>query len=204
MRGVQNRFTDGSDHSDTGRERRGLVVTPALVVGMIAGMAIVIMVASALVPDRADEPVDTAVQADATATSSAPTEEATPSPRPAEQAASEPPVQGDDHDHETDPEAAAAAARIAGRFVDAWLLRKGADARAEAMKPYATNGLVQAVANADLTRIPNADRTGKPRQVAMGEYQGAFQIELDNGDEVEVVVVSSGAGWRASEISPVE
>lgn len=213
MRGTQSKFTDGSDGSRRSERPdrpdkpggRGFTIDTRLLIVVFVALALVVIVVSSLMPDPS-EPDPVAVPTD-TAEPTRPSEDpttteppSTDNPDPTDTA---PPEEGND-DHGDEP-APAEAATAATKFVDAWLLRGDETERRDAMKPYATAGLVRSVAATDVNRLPDAERTGKPQEISSGTYQAAFRITLTNDDQVDVVVVfGDDDKWRASEINPAE
>lgn len=198
MRGARTRFTDGSS-TTVGRSRhlgRPIVLTLAAVAGAAIpiGVVVVLMVTRDTSVDQAQTNI-TAVQ---------PTEPTYGTAETLPEATTES-GHGIPHEDDADPRAVADAATAAADFVDAWLLRGHPADRHRALSPVTTPPLLQTLADADLNALPDATPTAQPAVVASGPYEIAFHVALSDGTAVEVVVVDDGtAGWRASEIRPLD
>lgn len=198
MRGSQTRFTDGSSTS-LGR-RRHLSRPIVLTLAALAGAAIPV-VAVVVVMSTQDAPTDL------TQTNLAPAQSAPPADGADE---TQPPAvantdQAMPDEHDAAPQAIAEATTGAADFVDAWLLRGHPADRHRALSPVTTPPLLQTLTDTDINALPNATRTAQPTVVASGPYEIAFHVPLSDGTAVEVVMIDDGtAGWRASEVRPLD
>lgn len=198
MRGISTRFTDGSSTAN-GRSRhlsRPVVLSLAAFVGA-AIPVVAVMILMATNGTSPDQLQTNLVPAHATPQNDDATDTRPPGIANTDQAGSD--------EHAADPQAIADATINAADFVDAWLLRGHPADRHRALSPVTTPPLLQTLTDADINALPAASRTAVPTLVASGPYQIAFHVTLSDSTTVEVVMVDDGtAGWRASEVRPLD
>lgn len=209
MRGVRDRFTDGSEIRRTSRPSATRLRLIAVVVVVLA-LGAVAAASAMLDPDETAGGVATTAtptrNAPSRAESTAPSPTSnTSSPRPTTTSSSD--AAGPTPDPDPSPTSSSPTQRTtAARFVDAWLT-VDPEKRAAQLDRWAVPALARSLKNTDPNAIPDTtrDKDRSSTAVESSEYQGRFEVYLADGGSVLVDVVGDGAdGWLASSVTPTD
>lgn len=121
-------------------------------------------------------------------------------------AAEPPPDEGGDaaHPEAPDPEVVSEIQQTTVRFLRAWAEPGNADARAEAIEPYATRALTQQLSNVDPANLPTFELDGDPRVEGGVQSTATADATFTEGLQVRCELVLGPDGWMVSRLLPLE